>query len=316
MKPALPLCLIFAATLSTSLFAQDWVDRWTFVKPNAHNRMLMPAGNTTFQIPAENFRPDETVSFDITTLDQKPLTGVSITPIGSAPIPLQGNSIAIAFPLVPLGNGILFTVQCTGARIIEFNWTKQKATPQPKVENAPPPNNNDDRYALSANINTPVGTANIAITNNAKEERRNERREEREDRREDRRNDRIDNNHGDLNHSSDDNDDFSNDGRFTTLDRENAESKINLDNGKNYFEIPRNAMKRDWKWSKICIQISAEDNQPLDGIRLKTDKGSSQDLNGYSQQVTLDAPGKDQSSVFFIKSHSNRKIRVNWWKSN
>lgn len=317
---------ILLGLTSTLALAGEWVDRWTFHQENAHNRMRLEQKTVIFAIPEEAIRTSSNLTFEFSSIDNKPLDGVNFIGADGTRMDFRGmqGSVVVPASAVRANSAYQFTVNVNPTRLVEINWkTGGQVAEPPKAQTKP------EGASVTAQVNLPVGNATLTVNlNGGREDRREDRREAREERREDRREDRRDerrerreerrDDRDDRGQSltSSDNDEFERDGRFTTLERDNSESSVNLDRGKNYFEIPHKALKRNWKWNRISLQISAEDNQPLDGIVFRVDNGDRTVLNGYSQQVQISDPGKGNKAVFFIRSDSNRKIRINWWMSN
>lgn len=311
---------IAALLVSGSVFAQGFVDQYTFAKPNSHNRMNMPGGEVLFAIPGSSINGNGDVVFEIKTIDNAPLDGVTFTTSSGEVIKLSGNAMQVNFG-ASQGRPAEFKVRCNKPRLIEFNWNL--GTVQIRAQQAPRPAP-ETNASIQAEVKVPFGSvkANVSIGSSKeerkdmREERREERKEDRREEREERREDRKDKRDDRRSMNDSDNDEFERDGRFTTLEKPNAEDRINLDGGKNYFEIPKRALKRDWNWGKVYFQISAEDNKPLDGMKVRSDMGRPVELQGYSQQIKMDDPGKGNNLIFFIKNSENRKIRINWWMAN
>lgn len=303
--------VILMGLSSTLALAGEWVDRWTFHKEDAHNRMRLEQKSVVFAIPDEAIRSSSNLTFEFKSIDNKPLDGVNFIGVDGTHMDFRGmqGSVVVPASAVRANTAYQFTVNVNPSRLIEINWKAGGQVSEPPRAQVKP-----EGASVTAQVNLPVGNATLTVNlNGGKEDRREAREERRDDRREDRRDDRDDRGQS---LTSSDNDEFERDGRFTTLERDNSESSVNLDRGKNYFEIPHKALKRNWKWNRISLQISAEDNQPLDGIVFRVDNGERTVLNGYSQQVQISDPGKGNKAIFFIRSDSNRKIRINWWMSN
>lgn len=96
-----------------------------------------------------------------------------------------------------------------------------------------------------------------------------------------------------------------------------ASKNLSLKAGANCYSIPASQLSRDWKWSKVQIQLNSESGVALNGLSVAgVPTGATTNLTGYSQSVLFADPGRSRNLYFKVLSPAARTVRSNWWLSN